>query len=88
MTVEQASATFAASAPSYQNIAGLTRKHYLLGDDGRTAGGVYLWESREAAEALYDDEWKARVTARYGAAPVVEYFASPVTVDPGQIVVG
>ena len=39
---------FEASAPSYQNVDGLRRKHYLLSDDGRTAGGVYLWDSRPA----------------------------------------
>ena len=50
---------FEASAPNYQNVDGLRRKHFLLSDDGRTAGGVYLWDSREQAEALYDEAWRS-----------------------------
>ncbi|MGH9134452.1 MAG: YdhR family protein [Ilumatobacteraceae bacterium] len=83
-----AAAAFEASAPSYQNVPGLMRKHYLLGEGGNVGGGVYLWESRAAAEALYDDAWSARIEARYGQAPVVEYFESAVTVDPDRIEVG
>jgi hypothetical protein len=80
-------AMFEKSAPSYQNLPGLLRKHYLRAEDGATAGGVYLWESRAAAEAVYDDAWRQRLTEKYGAPPVIEYFESPVTVDPEQITV-
>jgi hypothetical protein len=34
---------FEASAPSYQKLPGLLRKHYLRAEDGATAGGVYLF---------------------------------------------
>jgi Putative mono-oxygenase ydhR len=88
MTVDEAAAVFEASAPSYQNIPGLHRKHYLLAEDGHTAGGVYLWESRADADALYDDAWRAKLTARYGAPPSVELFHSPVTVDAGAVIAG
>ena len=30
---------FEASAPKYQNVPGLLRKHYLLGDDGLVGAG-------------------------------------------------
>jgi hypothetical protein len=60
-------------------------KHYLIAEDGLVAGGVYLWDSRAHAEAVYNDEWRTRLTARYGVAPVVEYFHSPLTVDPTSI---
>ena len=46
---------------------------------------MYLWESRAAADALYDDAWRAGLEARYGHAPIVEYFESPVTVEPDRI---
>ena len=78
---------FEASAPSYQKLPGLLRKHYLRAEDGSAAGGVYLWESRAAAEAVYDDAWCQRLTDRYGAPPTIEYYESPVTVDPEQITV-
>jgi hypothetical protein len=39
------------SAPNYRGVPGLVRKYYLYGDD-QTGGGVYLWDSRDAAERL------------------------------------
>ena len=32
------------------------RKYYLRSEDGHRAGGVYLWETRVAAEAVYNAE--------------------------------
>lgn len=78
---DEAKTIFEGSAPSYQNMAGLVRKHYLLSEDGKTAGGAYTWESRAAAEAVYNDDWKALMVERYGAPPSVTYFESPVMVD-------
>lgn len=75
-----ARAMFEKSAPKYEGIPGLVRKYYLFGEDG-TGGGVYLWESREAAERVYSDEWKQTIRERYGSAPKVDYFESPVIVD-------
>ena len=46
-----------------------------------TAGGVYLWRSRQDADALYTDAWRAFVTEKYGAPPQVVYMDSPVVVD-------
>ncbi len=51
--VEALKKAFADSVPRYQQVPGLLRKYYLLSDDGDTAGGVYLWKTREDAEALY-----------------------------------
>jgi hypothetical protein len=79
-TIEQARALFEGSAPKYQGAPGLVRKYYLVGEDG-TGGGVYLWESREAAERMYSPEWKKMIADRYGAAPQISYFDTPVIVD-------
>ena len=87
MTADDVRASFEASAPTYQRLPGLVRKHYLRADDGSVGGGVYLWESREAAAAVYTEEWSARLTERFGSPPVVEYFDNPVTVEPDRIVV-
>ena len=51
-TREAATAAFEASAPLYRGVQGLIRKYYLLSEDGRTGGGVYLFNSREDAEGL------------------------------------
>ena len=85
LSMADAAALFEESAPRYQHVPGLLRKHYLVAPDGSAGGGVYLWESREAAEALYDQAWQDRLASRYGSPPVIEYFESPVTVDPDTI---
>lgn len=80
MTRAKARELFEASAPKYRDLPGLVRKYYLFDGDG-TAGGVYLWESREAAEKVYTDEWRKMIAERYGAAPEIIYFDTPVIVD-------
>lgn len=87
LTPARASAAFSASAPSYQSVDGLRHKHFLLSDDGTVAGGVYEWDSRASAEAMYDDTWRARIAAKYGAEPTVEYFTSPVQVDATTVTI-
>ena len=58
MSREQAKEVFMSTAPKYQAAPGLIRKYYLLSEDGGTAGGVYLWQSREDAESLYTKDGK------------------------------
>ena len=81
MTTEMAQSVFAETAPKYREVKGLIRKYYLLSEDGATAGGVYLWKSRDAAERLYTDDWKTFIMQKYGTKPSVTYFDSPVIVD-------
>lgn len=81
ITLDEARAIFQSTAPKYRGVQGLLRKHYVLSEDGGTAGGVYLWNSRAEAEAMYTDSWRAFVREKYGTDPVVTYFESPVVVD-------
>ena len=81
LTPQEAREIFLGTAPMYQGVAGLVRKCYVLSDDGRTAGGVYLWRSRAAGEAMYTERWRAIVREKYGTDPSVAYFESPVIVD-------
>lgn len=83
---EAVRSSFEASAPAYQSIPGLTRKHFLRAEDGSAGGGVYLWESREAAEAWYTPAWIERVTQKFGP-PQIDWFESPVTVDADGVTV-
>ena len=80
---DKAREIFLATAPKYQDTQGLIRKYYLLSQDGGTAGGVYLWKSREDAERLYTDAWKMFVLEKYGSPPTVTYYECPVVVDNG-----
>ena len=81
VTVEKAKEMFSGTAPKYQKVEGLIRKYYILSEDGRTAGGVYLWKSKEEAEQLYNAEWRKFVAGKYGNEPQVTFFTSPVVVD-------
>jgi hypothetical protein len=83
-TLEQATATFQATAPKYLNMPGLVRKNYFLTEDGTRAGGVYLWESRQAAERVYTPEWKAFVRGKYGNDAEIVFVDTPVLVDNEQ----
>jgi len=79
-TARDAQALFEGSAPNYRATPGLIRKYYLFGEDG-TGGGVYLWQDRASAEALYNADWKAMIEGRFGAAPEISYFETAVIVD-------
>ena len=76
------------TAEKYRKVPGLIRKYYVRSEDGDTAGGIYLWKSRAAAEALYTDDWRKTVQAAYGSAPSITYFDCPVVVDnlSGQVI--
>lgn len=80
-TVAEAAAVFKSTAPKYLGKPGLVRKHYYITESGDRAGGIYLWESKAAAEACYTHDWKAMVTEKYGVAPDILYAEVPVSVD-------
>jgi hypothetical protein len=81
LTRDKAQQIFLGTAPKYRETPGLIRKYYVLSQDGGTAGGVYLWQSRKDAEALYTKEWESYIQEKYGAPPSITYFESPVVVD-------
>jgi hypothetical protein len=80
-TLPDITKTFQATAPKYQGLPGLLRKNYWMSEDGRRAGGIYVWASRADAERLYTPEWKSLVEGKYGSPPAIEYLLSPVMVD-------
>jgi hypothetical protein len=81
ITRDEARRIFLSTAPTYLGVPGLVRKVYVLSQEGDTAGGIYLWNSRAEADAMYTDSWKAFVREKYGTDPSVTYFDSPVVVD-------
>ena len=72
---------FLSTTPKYKGMLGLIRKCYFLSEDGMTVGGVYSWTSREDADRLYTEEWKAFVRGKYGSDPSLQYLECPVVVD-------
>jgi hypothetical protein len=69
------------TAPIYRDLGkkGLIRKDYLNGAAG--TGGVYLWDSRAAAEAWFTEERIAELTRRFGVRPRLTWYDTHVTVD-------
>jgi hypothetical protein len=69
------------TAPTYRGLArkGLIRKDYLNGETG--TGGVYLWDSRESAQAWFTEARVAELTARFGVRPRLTWYDTHVTVD-------
>jgi hypothetical protein len=57
---------------TWKNEPDLVSKLYCEGPDGSLVG-VYLWKSRERAEATHDHHWMQTVLARRGVLPLVEY---------------
>ncbi len=80
-SLEDATAIFQSTAPRYRGMTGLIRKYYLFDPATGTGGGCYLFETRAAAEAVFNDDWRALIKDKYGAEPDIQYFESPVVVD-------
>ena len=70
-------------APRFENVPGLIRKNFLLDADRHIGGGVYTWESRDAAEALYAEggPWRGAIRDLYGVEPEITLFETPIIVD-------
>jgi hypothetical protein len=81
MTRAKALETFKAVSPRFQNVPGLIRKQFLYDGDKSIAGGVYLWESRAAAEACYQGVWKDNIRKVALSEPNIAWFDTPVVVD-------
>jgi hypothetical protein len=70
-----------ATIPRWRANAQLVRKHYLLSDDAEECAGLYIWPTRQAAEAAHDAAWCAAVAQRTGAAPAIRYFDLQMLLD-------
>ena len=79
-TLEAAKMMFEKSVPNYEAAQGLVRKYYLYGD-GCVGGGVYLWDSREAADRQYSETWQNMIADKFGEPPEINYYDTPVIVD-------
>jgi len=74
-------AHFRSIAPGFRTVPGLIRKQFIYAEDG-WAGGVYLWQTRAAAEAFYTGPWldgTASATAWTPKSSSSRPLASPTT---------
>jgi hypothetical protein len=77
----EARSLFRSTAPRYLGADGLIRKYYIFDEAAGEGGGCYLFCNRVAAEAMFNAEWRAFVTHKYGAPPRLQIFETPVVVD-------
>ena len=67
------------STKIFRKVKGLRRKYYLIGDEG--GGGVYEYDTRENAEAWFNDGWADWMEGRFGVGPTLTIFDNPVVLD-------
>jgi hypothetical protein len=67
------------SSKIYRDVKGLLSKHYLNGEAG--GGGVYMFDTRENAEAWFNDAWPAWMEERFGVRPTLTLYDCHVVLD-------
>jgi hypothetical protein len=68
-------------APRMKQASGLVRKYFLISEDRKTGGGVYLWKSMEQARTFSEGALRPMIRDKFKVEPSIEYFDSPVVVD-------
>lgn len=70
-------------APRFEKMPGLIRKNFIFDEAAGTGGGIYTWETREAAEKVYAEggPWRQAIRDLYGVEPSITIFETPVIVD-------
>jgi len=68
-------------AGNFQGVPNLIRKNFLFSDTEGCAGGIYTWESKEAAESFYAGAWLDNIRNTFGVEPEITYFETPLIVD-------
>ena len=81
LNASQMRAAFTQAAPAFHNVPGLLRKQFLLSADGRTAGGVYLWQEEEAARSFMLLRVAPMIREKFQVEPAIEFYHSPVLVE-------
>ena len=68
-------------APKFKHPPGLLRKYFLISEDGKTGGGVYLWSSMEEARTFSEGVLRKMIRDKFQVEPSIEYYEAPVIVD-------
>ena len=69
--------------PDYQNLEGLNRKAFTIGQDG-LFGGVYTWVNRKRAEEYYNEDRIKSVEKKRGMRPRLTFFKVLAYKDSGS----
>ncbi len=57
----------------FEGMPGLRSKAFTFGSGKRQATNFYVWDSEDAAKALFTDELLQRLTGLYGVRPDIEF---------------
>ncbi|MBS4730373.1 YdhR family protein [Mycobacterium sp. SM1] len=89
MTAEEIDTVFKESSERYRHVKGLIRKYYIRTEDNTRGGGIYLFDTQESADRLYDAAWRKSFVERYREEPNIRFFKCPIVVDNkvGEIVI-
>jgi hypothetical protein len=68
-------------APKFQDAPGLLRKYFLISQDGKFGGGVYLWKSMEQARRFSEEVLRPMIEETFNAEPSIVYYDAPLIVD-------
>ena len=72
---------FVEVAPKFKHPSGLLRKYFLISEDRKTGGGVYLWNSMEEARTFSEGVLRSMIRDKFQVEPSIEYYDCPVIVD-------
>ena len=64
-----------------EEAPGLIRKQFICTREGDVGGGVYTWESRDAAERFYSGSWLEGIRERYDNEPTITYYEALALAD-------
>uniref|UniRef100_UPI00333F70EB hypothetical protein n=1 Tax=Castellaniella defragrans TaxID=75697 RepID=UPI00333F70EB len=78
-TKEKAISDAETNLEKFSKVQGLLTKYFLNGDAG--GGGVYIWESKEAADQWYTPEWQAANVKRFGSEAKLTVYDNYVILD-------
>ncbi len=65
----------------FEGMPNLRFKFFTLDEKEQRAVNIYVWDSKEAADAFFNDDLRQRVTELYGVSPSIEYFEIAEIVD-------
>jgi heme-degrading monooxygenase HmoA len=75
-------ARFEASAPIFSGMPGLQCKYFCYDAESREGTSLYIWESREAAQACFESEqFQAGFRGAFGCEPTIKYLDVRYLID-------
>lgn len=72
---------FKAAEPMFRSAPKLIRKYFCYDEAAHTGHSVYLWESKEAAQAFFNDKFIEQFRAKFGATPELLMLDTLMVVD-------